>query len=221
MNKNHKQKIASFPETPHSGYHWDGSQRRFFEGWYFRLTLPEIEENFAFMYSIDDPCGNKYHSGGAVQIIGINEEYLSRTFPDVHKFWASANSLALSHWGKTSLTDKPHILHSNDFNKNIQEGYQTTNTLNQGFIQSAINHKYGGWGYKTKPIYGWGDVNKLPQATAGLLSFLPIFDPGWQVLMAYGLATGYIDWNGKIYEFQDVPAYSEKNWGYSFPEQWF
>ena len=221
MNKNHNQKSASFQETPHSGYHWDGSQRRFFEGWYFRLTLPKIQENFAFMYSIDDPSGDQYHSGGAVQIIGINEEYLSRTFPDVNKFWASVNSLALTHWGKTSLKYKTQILNSSDFHQNVQEGYQTTSTLNQGFIRNPGNNKYCRWQYKIKPIYGWGEMNQSPKATAGLLSFFSIFDPGWQVLMAYGLATGYIDWNGKIYQFQDVPAYSEKNWGYSFPEQWF
>ena len=25
--------------TPHSGYHFDGSSRRFFEGWYFKVSL--------------------------------------------------------------------------------------------------------------------------------------------------------------------------------------
>lgn len=25
--------------TPHSGYHWDGTNRRFFEGWYFKVRL--------------------------------------------------------------------------------------------------------------------------------------------------------------------------------------
>ncbi len=213
--------LGDFKETPHNGYHWSGSSERFFEGWYFRVTLPKIRENFAFMYSIDDPYDYKYYSGGAVQIIGINEEYLCRSFPDAKKFWADENSLALTHWGKTSLPDKPRILNSKDFNKNIQEGYQTTTTLNQGFIHNPSNNKYCRWEYKTKPIYGWGDVNKSPKATAGLLSFFPIFEPGWQVLMAYGLATGYIDWNGKIYQFNDAPAYSEKNWGNSFPEKWF
>ncbi len=210
-----------FKETPHSGYHWTGSSERFFEGWYFRVTLPEIRENFAFMYSIDDPYGNKYYSGGAAQIIGINEEYLCRTFPDVNKFWAARDFLALTHWGKTSLANKPKILDSKKFNKYIKEGYQTTTTLNQGFIHDPSNNKYCRWEYKIQPIYGWGDVNKSSKATAGLLSFFPIFDPGWQVLMAHGLATGYIDWNGKIYEFNDALAYSEKNWGYSFPQQWF
>ncbi len=57
-------------QTPHSGYHWDGNSDRFFEGWYFRVTLPEIGETFAFMYSIEDPIGGQPHSGGAAQILG-------------------------------------------------------------------------------------------------------------------------------------------------------
>ncbi len=140
-----QEELYNFRETPHSGYHWNRSSERFFEGWYFRLTLPEINENFAFMYSIDDPIGNKYYSGGAVQIIGINEEYLCRTFPDVNKFWAAGNHLALTHWGKTSLQQKPQILSCEDFNKYIQEGYQAKITLNQGFIHNPNNGKYCRW----------------------------------------------------------------------------
>ncbi|MGK7954028.1 MAG: tocopherol cyclase family protein, partial [Crocosphaera sp.] len=52
-------------ETPHSGYHWNGSSRRFFEGWYYRVTLPQRGQSFAFMYSVDDPIGRKPHSGGS------------------------------------------------------------------------------------------------------------------------------------------------------------
>lgn len=213
--------LIDFKETPHSGYHWTGSSDRFFEGWYFRVTLPEIKENFAFMYSIDDPYGNQYYSGGAAQIIGINDEYLCRTFPNVNQFWAARDCLALINWRKTSLADKPQILNRKDFHKYIQEGYQTTTTLNQGFIHNPSNHKYCRWEYTTKPIYSWGNINKSPKSTAGLCSFFPIFEPGWQVLMAHGLASGYIDWNGKIYHFNEAPAYSEKNWGGSFPKQWF
>ena len=221
MRKDYLNNLFNFQETPHSGYHWNGSSKRFFEGWYFRVTLPKIRENFAFMYSIDDPYGDKYHSGGAVQIIGIDEEYLYRTFPDVNKFWAAGNSLALTHWGKTSLKKKAKILNSKDFNQYIKEGYQVTTTFNQGFIHNPCNNNYCRWEYNIQPIYSWGDFNKLPKATAGLLSFFPVFEPGWQVLIAHGLATGYIDWNGKIYQFDNVPAYSEKNWGCSFPKKWF
>ncbi len=208
-------------EPPHSGYHWDGSSRRFFEGWYYRVTLPQWGQSFAFMYSIDDPMGGKPHSGGAAQILGENEHYLYRLFPNINTFWASEQQLALCHWQQEKLNLKPQILEPTIFKETVKEGYQATNKLNQGYIEDPVSKNYCRWCYKIKPIDGWGHRFYPQQATAGWLSFLPIFDPGWQVLMAHGLATGYIDWNGKKYKFNDVPAYSEKNWGHSFPSKWF
>jgi tocopherol cyclase len=203
--------------TPHQGYHWDGVASRFFEGWYYRVILPEIKQSFGFMYSIDDPLGNRLHSGGAVQILGIDDQYFWRTFPDVNGFWASQTKLELGHWGKNSLKTKPCLLSSEKFTQFIQEGYQATDTLNQGTIYDPSSQQTCQWCYEIKPIYGWGKQ----QATAGLLSYLPIFDPGWQILMAHGLATGWINWKGQMFHFKDAPAYSEKNWGRSFPQKWF
>ena len=46
---------ASVPEllTPHSGYHFDGSNRRFFEGWYFKVWF-----RFAHQHDVAMPLGN-------------------------------------------------------------------------------------------------------------------------------------------------------------------
>jgi tocopherol cyclase len=208
-------------QTPHRGYHWEGSSDRFFEGWYYRVTLPDSGQTFAFMYSIDDPIGGKPHSGGAAQVLGADDGYVWRTFPDASKFWASQGVLALGHWGKTDLAVKPTYLNPVEFERHVQEGYQATATLNQGFIQNPGDGSYCRWQYEIKPIYGWGDAGKPQQSTAGWLSSLQIFEPGWQILMAHGLATGWIDWNGKRYEFTDAPAYAEKNWGRAFPKKWF
>ncbi|MEM8779725.1 MAG: tocopherol cyclase family protein [Cyanobacteria bacterium P01_G01_bin.49] len=204
--------MNNFSQTPHSGYHWNGSNQRFFEGWYYRITLPECGQTFGFMYSIDDPIGGKLHSGGAAQILGANDEYLYRIFPDVKTFQAETNKLALSHRNLSKLPEK---------NQQIREGYQATATLNQGYICDRVTQKYCQWHYTIEPIDGWGNRNQPPKATAGWLSFLPIFDPGWQVLMAHGWATGWVNWNEKKYEFNQVPAYIEKNWGRSFPKKWF
>ena len=260
-------------QTPHSGYHWDGSDRRFFEGWYYRVTLPEQRQTFAFMYSIEDPIGGKPYSGGAAQILGPDDEYICRTFPDVSKFWAWRNALGLGHWGKidppmtppdqggesqSCLTPpdqrgetdpplspqlwgrkyidqlfspqnwgdggaftKPQFLDPAEFDRHIQQGYQATATWHQGILRDPGTGYFCRWQYEIKPIYGWGNQNAPQQSTAGILSFLPIFEPGWQILMAHGLATGWIEWNGKRYEFTDAPAYGEKNWGGAFPEKWF
>jgi len=222
-------------QTPHSGYHWDGSDRRFFEGWYYRVTLPDSGQTFAFMYSIEDPIGGKPHSGGAAQILGPNDEYLCRTFPNVHTFWAWKHTLGLGHWGKvrgasgqqsaassqqlnTPLT--PYYLPPEQFTQQIQEGYQATATWHQGSLQEPSGAS-AQWEYRIQPVYGWGKATGQQQSTAGWLSSLQIFEPGWQILMAHGLATGWIEWHGDRYEFENAPAYSEKNWGGAFPQKWF
>ncbi len=204
-------------QTPHSGYHWNGVDAGFFEGWYFRVTLPKLRESFAFMYSIEDPSGASDRSGGAVQILGIDEQHLISTLPDRTKFWAAKDRLDLGHWGETNLAISPQLLSVAEFDTHITQGYQVTNTLHQG----ALPEHDCRWCYHTMPIYGWGQPQQPQQATAGLLSYLPIFEPGWQILMAHGLATGWIEWRGERYEFNHAPAYSEKNWGRSFPEKWF
>lgn len=208
-------------KTPHSGYHGNHITLRYFEGWYFRLTLPEIGQTFAFMYSIEDPLGNQPNSGGAVQILGKNEAYLCRTFPNVHKFFANKDNLIFGHWGKTNLKIKPKLLSSTEFNTHVTEGYQAMANLNQGSIYDPVRDEYCRWEYQIKPVYGWGNSQQSQQSSAGLFSSLPIFEPGWQITMAHGLATGWIEWRGERYQFANAPAYSEKNWGSSFPQKWF
>ncbi|MEP0856178.1 tocopherol cyclase family protein [Trichocoleus sp. DQ-U1] len=208
-------------QTPHSGYQWDGTSQRFFEGWYYRVTLLDCGHTFAFMYSLEDPLGNQPHSGGAAQILGPEDSYLCRTFPDVNKFWALRDVLALGHWGKTDLSTKPAYLPPEAFERHVQDGYQATATWHQGALHDPGTGSQARWQYEIKPVYGWGNLNQPQQSTAGWLSSFPIFEPGWQILMAHGLATGWIEWNGKRYDFTNAPAYGEKNWGRSFPQKWF
>ena len=214
--------MPEFFWTPHSGYHWAHSQRRFFEGWYFRLTLPEIGASFAFMYSIDNPTGYSTLSGGAAQILGPGETYLYCPLPDVRQFWAWPHRLGLGHWGDV---DTPNLatqyLAPDTFSRQVGRGYQVTATSHQGCLEDATTGAISRWEYAVKPVYGWGKPNSPQLATAGWLSYLPVFEPGWQVLMAHGLATGWAEWQGQRYEFTHTPTYAEKNWGGAFPERWF
>lgn len=212
--------------TPHSGYHWDGSQRRFFEGWYYRVTLPELDQTFAFMYSIEDPLGGQPHSGGAAQILGPEDSYFCRTFANVGQFWSwgapsGMGPLGLGHWGKTVSGRRPRYLEPEQFDLQVTEGYQGTNTWHQGHLRDPGIGQEAHWRYQIQPIYAWGDIGTPSQSTGGLLSFLPIFEPGWQVMMAHGMATGWIEWQEQRYVFEKAPAYAEKNWGGAFPQKWF
>jgi tocopherol cyclase len=208
-------------QTPHSGFHWDGTHRSFFEGWYYRLTLPEDRQTFAFMYSIQNPSGGTALSGGAAQVLGPQEEYLCRTLPNVDQFWAWPDALGHGHWRKTNLAQSPGYLKPDEFDRHIQEGYQVTATHHQGTLRDPGSGQVASWAYTVRPLYGWGQPGTAQQSTAGWLSQFQIFEPGWQILMAHGLATGWAEWNGKRYTFTDAPAYSEKNWGGAFPTKWF
>ncbi|MCS6814928.1 MAG: tocopherol cyclase family protein [Cyanobacteria bacterium] len=206
--------------TPHSGYHWTGTCNRFFEGWYYRVTLPTYRQGFAFMYSIEDPIGNRPHSGSAAQILGPNDEYLCRTFPHVDQFWARYDRWALGQGtaDNCSASVEPRQPRDNCRQSNT---YWATATWNQGSLIDVGSGQSARWQYHITPVYGWGNAGGRQQSTAGWLSYLQIFEPGWQVLMAHGYATGWIEWNQQRYDFQQAPAYAEKNWGGSFPTWWF
>ncbi|OWM86610.1 hypothetical protein CDL15_Pgr015645 [Punica granatum] len=115
-----------------------------------------------------------------------------------------------------------------DFNKRVLEGFQVTPLWHQGFIRDDVRSnsvetvKTARWEYSTRPVYGWGDVGSRQKSTAGWLAAFPLFEMHWQVCMACGLSTGsWIEWDGKRFEFQNAPSYSEKNWGGAFPRKWF
>jgi tocopherol cyclase len=177
------------------------------------------------MYSIEDPIGGQPYSGGSAQILAPQDEYLCRTFPDVQQFWAWPQALGLGHWRKKAAqipnTQSPGFLDPDEFDRQIQEGYQATATWHQGKLADPGLGIKVRWRYTIQPLYGWGNVQSPQQSTAGWLSQFQIFEPGWQILMAHGLASGWIEWNNRRYTFQDAPAYGEKNWGGAFPQKWF
>jgi len=226
--------------TPHSGYHFDGTSRRFFEGWYFKVSIPEEKQSFSWMYSVEDPGvgsatglpnlfqGASFPGVGA-QIMGADDKYLCQFDENVAPFWGSRHELALGHTflSKGSVSPPKREVNPKEFLNRVEEGFQVTPTWHQGFLRDNGKTNYvetvptARWEYSTRPIYGWGDSGKEQKATAGWLAALPVFEPHWQICMAGGLSTGWIEWGGKRYEFEDAPSYSEKNWGGSFPLKWF
>ncbi|MCM1985071.1 tocopherol cyclase family protein [Lyngbya confervoides] len=214
-------------QTPHSGFHWDGRQQPFFEGWYYRLTLPPDcpfrqtsgPQTLAFMYSLQAPRSltgaRSQPGGGSVQILGPEEQYFCRSLPDLSKFWAWKTKLG---HGQSRTGKAP-----------MPEGYWVSAHLHKGQFWDPAQARMLRWRYHIEPVYGWGSPQARQQSTAGWLSRLQMFEPGWQILMAHGWATGWFELqdlsgDGQTthrFEFQRVPAYAEKNWGGAFPKKWF
>ncbi|XP_027354636.1 tocopherol cyclase, chloroplastic isoform X3 [Abrus precatorius] len=224
--------------TPHSGYHFDGSTRKFFEGWYFKVSIPQRRQSFCFMYSVESPAFRKpltpleqaqygpRFTGVGAQILGADDKYICQYSPESEHFWGSRHELMLGN----TFVPKPNLKPPNkevppqEFNNTVLEGFQVTPLWHQGFIRDDGRWKTvktARWEYSTRPVYGWGDVGSTQKSTAGWLAAFPVFEPHWQICMAGGLSTGWIEWDGERIEFDNAPSYSEKNWGGAFPRKWF
>lgn len=227
--------------TPHSGYHFDGTARVFFEGWYFKVSIPHCRQSFCFMYSVENPAfsdemgaldrtiyGHRFTGVGA-QILGADDKYICQFSEKSKNFWGSRNELML---GNAFIAEKNSVppngeLPPQEFHKRVLEGFQVSPFWHQGFIRDDGRSTYvqtvktARWEYSTHPVYGWGDFKSKQKSTAGWLAAFPVFEPHWQICMAGGLSTGWIEWDGERFEFENAPSYSEKNWGGGFPRKWF
>ncbi|KAM1022464.1 hypothetical protein ACFX15_042594 [Malus domestica] len=222
--------------TPHSGYHFDGTSRKFFEGWYFKVAIPERRQSFCFMYSVENPAFCKpltalelvqngpRSTGVGAQILGAYDKYICQYSEESQNFWGSRDELML---GNTFIAEKQSKPPNNEvlpkeFDSRVTEGFQVTPLWHQGSIRDDGRSDYvetvpsARWEYSTRPIYGWGDVGSKQKSTAGWLAAFPVFEPHWQICMS-----GWIEWDGERFEFENAPSYSEKNWGGAFPRKWF
>lgn len=82
-------------------YHFDGTARKFFEGWYFKVSIPDCRQSFCFMYSVESPSFAKKLSsfeelqygprftGVGVQILGADDKYICQYSEESKNFWGS------------------------------------------------------------------------------------------------------------------------------------
>ena len=199
-----------------------------FEGWYFKVTLPGDGQSFALIYSVEDPSDNNKHSGVGAQVMGPDDGYLLQYSPRQvqQQFWADRSDLALGAVFKArgaqqrqqqQLASLRRPLPAAQFDAGVEQGFQASATWHQGSIVRAEAGAAGSlpstvdscrWAFSVRPVVGWGDAGGRQKATAGWLAALPVFEPHWQVVMAHGLASGWIEWGGKRYEFTDAAHYA-------------
>jgi len=185
------------------------------------------------MYSVEEPELRGPRCGVGAQVMGPSDSYLCQHGRSSSAFWAAPHQLALGHsFARTPGGSPPTgLLDEADFDAAVREGFQATATWHQGRLRAddatsgpgpAASVADCAWAFSVRPRAGWGGGAAARQrATAGWLASLPVFEPHWQVLMSHGLASGWVQWGGRRYDFADAPFYSEKNWGGAFPRKWF
>jgi tocopherol cyclase len=248
--------VPAYPQQPpHAGCHFrpthpgtainhKGPRRknRFFEGWYYRLTLQD-GVSFAFIFSIEDPKDNSPLSLCCCQIMGPNDEYLLQADPDHTKFWAWQHQQGLGctfeFINDDDEADEENawttMIDPDEYQSKVKTGFQMTPNRLQGKIMghdgSLGTTVYDGgipgscdFDIDIVPLVGWGDHNNnnnAQKSTAGWLAKYAVFEPHWQVTLADARASGSIRWKNTTYTFTNAPFYAEKNWGGAFPTKWY
>ncbi|KAF8055647.1 VTE1 [Scenedesmus sp. PABB004] len=175
--------------------------------------------------------------------MGPDDGYVCQFSRDTSPFWASRHTLELGAVLRRRPTAAQRALPRGplpeaEFAALSEQGFQATSTWQQGSIVASEAGTPGpplstvsecSWALSITPRVGWGDAPAAQRgagaggsqrATAGWLSMLSVFEPHWQVLMAEGSASGWLQWGAQRYEFSGAPAYAEKNWGGGFPSRW-
>lgn len=59
------------------------------------MSLPDEQESFALIYSVEDPLGGFATSGVGVQVMGPGDGYIVQFDKGTEKFWGERNKLSL------------------------------------------------------------------------------------------------------------------------------
>jgi hypothetical protein len=163
--------------------------RRFTEGWYYRLTLPEHNESFVFIFSIED--AGRYVDGkkspltlACMQMLGPGDTYLVQSDEDDAKFWGWKHAQALGctfEWKNAYLEETGQeedfrniaALTPDEWRKAVQSGFQILPYHFQGRL-CGHDGMLGGvkvnqgrekgiveYDFEIHPVAGWGNYPPL------------------------------------------------------------
>ncbi len=176
-------------------YHWDG-QDPYFEGWYFKVSDPEAERSYLFIYAVYSPAGTSPESCSFI-MAGINSP--------------GTNDLIYARYPVESFTSDSEQFDTAIGSQNRARG--DTETLHaRGSVSD--NDSSCSWNIDFDITHTW-------ENTMGWMARLPDLQTYWHVGAMKALASGWIEWNGDRFEFDGSIGYQEKNWGDEFPETWF
>lgn len=163
---------------------------------------------------------------GTVQLLDANDRLHVAELgnEDYTRFYSAKRGFAFAHWGYTSAAMKGkrvQMLEGRAFEQAVMQGYQMG--------EEGCLGRFGGgkgvvqWAFDFVSLLAWGKRG-TGVCTATWLGRLPIFEPGYQVLMAHGAVIGeggYLNVEGERINMGGGRVYCEKNWGRAFPRRWW
>jgi hypothetical protein len=171
--------------------HQSGDQGDWFEWWYYK-AIADDGTPFYWVYGVVNPWDFGQSNPASKAYVGVGNFETLENFEQ--KFAVKDFEAA---YDKTEIR--------------VGDFYATDRALTGampspgGTIQWQLDlQKEWGWN-----AMGWG----LPLNSLSNIS--------WYPAQALSLMNGWLNYQGKIYEFHNAKAYQDRNWGRSFPDWWF
>lgn len=189
-------KQHKFVPAPHAGSHFTrrdlaGRRKgRFFEGWFLRAVLPgEQRVAFAFMFTIEELAETGERVVTA-QVMGPDEKLFVKKFAAGDRRWfASPDTLSLGNWEvASSPAGSPRPLAATLFASSVSSGFQLTSSNCSGRMNCVgpdDSDQWIRWYIDMVPLLSWGSRADRGRCTGTWLSYLPVFEPGYQVSQLY------------------------------------
>ena len=182
---------TDLPENPEDGAHFDGQRDPFYEGWYHKISLPDSDEAFFFIYSVVNPLPDSAYPAEAFLYCGQSSslDSIYQSFP-VEAYWASTRS------------------------RDVRIGDHSRATVLRFAGQAEDESGACSWDI-------WQEQNLVWPETMGWLTGQAGLETSWTVGSLRARASGWIEYKGQRFEFSQALAYGDHNWGSIFPGKWF
>jgi tocopherol cyclase len=185
---------TDLPANPEDGDHFDGESDPYYEGWYHKISLPEEEDAFFFIYTVINPLPGSTFPSEAFLYCGR-----SKTLETVYQsFPATAYSAENEHRDVRILDGDRQVARAT--------ALRFAGEAREGSAECS-------WDV-------WLDDGVPWTETMGWLTGQPGLETSWTVGTIRARASGWIRFKGEKFTFEDVPGYCDHNWGVVFPREW-
>lgn len=188
--------IFSFPlfadVDPFNVYQYKpGSEKPWFEWWYYKVVLPDTGESFFFVYGVVNPWDEKHTMKGTRAYVGMGDfsqkEQVENIFP-LENFKAAYDQTLI----QVDHNDASDIHFAGSLNHASGDQYSWDVSINKD------------WSYNP----------------AGWATGKGITDIEWYPAQASAHCSGTIISKNQLHQFTNAPCYQDRNWGTAFPSWW-
>jgi tocopherol cyclase len=182
---------TDLPENPEDGYHFNGESEPYYEAWYHKISLPDHNESFFFIYGLINPKPQT-------------------TYPqEVFLYCARGTTLEVAH-----RSFPLEEFHASRKHRDVRLGADARTTALRYAGEVDTGEHRCSWDVDLADSVAWTE-------TMGWMTGAEGMETSWTVGNFSAAASGFVKFDGETFRFENAPAYCDHNWGSKFPREWY